>query len=214
MSITEVASEAEVTGEVLDVLISKIKGAIKVETGKIENLDYTRVFMEGLKVVLAKGLGKVTKTTHPDEDARAAAATEIVEANLQALYDGTYKWGRQTGAGKSKVPGEVMKIARDMARADVKTALKAKGKKLSAIKSAVITKLANDAIASDPSYVAEATKAYEAQKAKTIRIDVSNVKEDPDLLNAIETRKKAAKSQLSAAQAGRTGRRGENRPRV
>lgn len=213
MSVTTVIEETEVetTSEVVEAFIPKMKGSIDVEVGRIANADYARVFMNGLIPTLSKGLAKITKNTHPDPAKLAAAAREVVEANLQALYDGTYNWGRSAGkAAKTKVPQEVMKIAMDTARAHVKAWLKSKGKKLAAIKTSEITKYAKEAVAKKPKYLEDAFKQFEAQKAEAIDIgnvvDVGEIKEDPALLAAIDAKKKASKAQLSAAQAGRAGR--------
>src|SRR5258705_2316138 len=103
----------EAEGEVsttLRVPVTKAKGSIEVDTGSLPEHVYREALVQGLKVLINRGMTKLTKEAYPDADVLKAAAMEKAEETLQNMYDGKIRI--MGGAKSDKVPREVMTEAR------------------------------------------------------------------------------------------------------
>lgn len=189
--------------------ISKAGANIDVDVDALPEEMYAQALKEGLKVMLSKGMSKITtKDLEGEELAKArAAALEKAQENLAAMNGGTYKIGRAKSATTGKVSGATMTEARRLARNVVKDTLRKAGYKISLVAASDITAAANKLIDSDPSYIEQAKANLEARTAAPVGIDLTAlVHEDPKKKAAAEKRKAEAKGQLSAKQAGMTAK--------
>lgn len=186
---------------------------IEVDTDTdIPDAMYQLALEEGLKILLNKGMSKITtKGLEGDEltNAKDAAYAKGVE-NFEALKAGKIKKGRAGATSKdgTKVPGVVMTEARRLAKEVVKNEIRAAGMKISHVEASEITKAANALIAADPSFIETATANIEARAVKKISVDISSlIHESPKLVAATEARKAAGKAVLSKTQAGKAAPR-------
>lgn len=175
----------------------------------IPDAMYQLALEEGLKILLNKGMSKIaTKGLEGDEldSAKEAAYAKGLE-NFEALKAGKIKKGRQTS--DKKVPGVVMTEARRLAKEVVKNEIRAANMKISHVEASEITKAANALIEADPSFIETATANIEARAAKKVTaVDIASlIHESPKLVKAAEERKAAAKTVLSAKQAGKAAPR-------
>lgn len=190
---------------------------------------YLMALEEGLKVILNKGMSKVgaLKDLSADELEKAhAKAMEIAEANLTKIKNAKVTKGRTTASSANKVAGVVMTEARRLAKAVVKDELRAAGIRISMVEATEITKLANEMLANDPTFVEQATANLEARAAKVsdgatdeaaLRekalaklAALGGVTESPKLKAKAEKAK--AEKPLSAKQAGKTVPRKGSKP--
>lgn len=199
---------------ILKIDITKAKATVEVETDNIPEAMYALALKEGLKVLLNKGMTKITTAKlEGDELAKAqAAALEKGQENLEALMAGKIKAGRSAASG-AKVSGVVMTEARRLAKEVVKTELKKAGYKISHVEARDITAAANKLIEADPSYIEKATENLANRASVKAAIDIASlVHESPKLKERAEKEKAAAKSQLSAKQAGKTAAPRKSKP--
>jgi len=202
------ATEGPAPSTILTVSISKGRsGEIDIDTGKVAEYVYIQMLKEGGKVLANKGMSKINKADYKSVAEFQAAVMAKAKENLMAMYEGTMVI-RGSKAKGDKVPTEVTTLARNMARAIVKSELKKKGFKISLIKSAQITKAANLLLTQRPEILKKAQADFDAQQeeAETGPSVISGISEDPEL-KAKAASAKAAK-QLSAAKAGKVAGRG------
>jgi hypothetical protein len=129
----------------------------------------------------------------------AEAASDIAKKTIEDMYLGKIRRSSGAKAATSGGRGETMVEARRLAKIYVKAELKEAGLRVSLIKPAEITKLANEMIAHDPSIVEEAKANVLARNNKTKgkKIDIAaikaKVKEDPELVEKANKRGKGRK---------------------
>ena len=197
---------------VLKVPVSKAGATLDVDVDKIPQDAFAIVVLEGLKVLLAKKMSKITVAKLEGEDlAKAqAAALEVAKGNLSDIMEDKVKSGR-SGSSKTKgVPGAVMTEARRLAKAVVKDQIRAAKIKISTVPASDITAAANELIASDDSYVIQAKANLEARATVKPTIDITKlIQPDPKLVAKAEAKKAEAKKNapLSAKQAGKVAPR-------
>lgn len=186
---------------VLKVPVTKGKGFIEIDTEALPDAVFAEAMLQGLKVILNRGMSKISVTGLEGEalEAAKAAAMAKAEDNKAAMLAGKI---RIMGAKADKVSGAVMTEARRLARNLVKDQLKRLGEKVSHYAAKDITLAANALIAADPTILEKAKASLEERSAVKVAIDVTAIPTDPKKIEAIE--KKKAKDQLSAAKAGKT----------
>lgn len=193
---------------IVKVPVSKTGTTVEVNVSAIPNDAFAIIVMEGLKVMLGKKMSKITvaKLEGADLEKAQVAALEVAKSNLSDIMADKVKQGRAGSAKNKGVPGAVMTEARRLAKAVVKDQIRAAGMKISHVEASAITAAANELIASDPSYVEQATAAIAARAAKPTTIDIKTlVSESPKLVAKADAKKAAAKKDgtLSAKQAGK-----------
>lgn len=190
----------------LNIVVTKGKGTIEVNTDNLPQEVYEEAVRLGLKELINRGMSKITKAQIPDETTRQNEAMLKANANAADLLQGKF---RKTGQKAAKgVAGAVMTEARRIARLVVKDILKANKQKLNVYSAAQYTEAANALIASDPSYVKQAEANLAARSATPAGIDLSSIlKPNPELVAKAEAKAAKAKQekgeQLSAKQAGK-----------
>lgn len=212
----------------LHIPISKGGASVTVDTDALPEAMYSLAMMEGLKVLLNKSMSKITVAKLEGEklaEARAAAM-EVAQKNFEKLMAGEFSTGRKSAAS-GKIPGVVMTEARRLAKEVIKNEIRAAGMKPSHVEASEITKLANELIANDPSYVEQAQANISARTAKvTSGEDAEAVKaaalaklaklggvhESPKLVKAAADRKAESKTILSKTQAGKVAPRKGSAP--
>lgn len=146
---------------------------IEVDTDSVEEGGdltpdvYREALIQGLKVVLNRGMTKVTKEMYENDLPKMReAAKEIAGKTFKAMRENSIRF---TGGAKAKkeVTGEVMTEAMRIARGYVKQFLKDEGKKISHVDPKEITKAAKALLADNPELVQQAKAAVEARKAAT-----------------------------------------------
>ncbi|TXH43037.1 MAG: hypothetical protein E6Q97_34840 [Desulfurellales bacterium] len=214
-NVEEVSNEASPApiGSKMEVPIVKGKANIEIDTSLIPDDVFQEIVLQGLKVILNRGMSKITTTGLSGkalEDAQVAAMAKAAE-NVEAVKTGKIKF---TGKAKAKkasgaVNTEAMRIARNL----VKDAMKANGIKISHVKASEITSAAKQLIEADPSIVAQAEEELAKRQAKPIAINIAGlVHTDPELVAKAEAKAAAdkAKRPLSAKQAGKVKTRSKN----
>lgn len=187
----------------LAIAITKGKASIEIETDDLPEDVYREALIQGLKVLLNRGMSKITVAAYSDKADPAAAVKEaaMVKAaeNVIAVKAGDIKF---TGSAKTKkVPGAVMTEARRLAKNLIKDAMKAQGIKISHVKASEITKAANSLLDDSPEIIAQAEANLAEREKAPIKIDLKAlIKEDPELVAKAEARK-SKKGTLSAKQA-------------
>lgn len=195
---------------ILKVPIVKGKANVDVDTEKdIPDTVLAEIYLQGLKVVLNRGMSKITTTGLEGDDleeAKLAAMTKATE-NLEAMRQGKVKI---TGVkADSKVSGAVRTEAMRLARNLVKDELKRQGKKVSYIEASEITKAANTLLVAKPELIemAKANLAAREETAKGLGIDIGGIPVSEKRVKAAEKAKaekaKVKAEQLSATQAGK-----------
>lgn len=190
------------------------KGVIlEADCNKFPDQVWNEIIVQGLKVVLGRGMTKITKELYPKPEELQAAALKKAQDNLAAMYEGKI---RIMGAKTDKVSGTLMTEARRLARQVVKDELKKAGYKVSHYAASEITKAANALIAADDSFVTkakanmEALASMEIAQASALGGIVSAIPTDPKKIADAEA-KKAKKALpgdiLSAAKAGQVKKR-------
>jgi hypothetical protein len=182
---------------------------VEVNTDAFVNDEvYLAIFAEGLKACLNSKMAKVgavTKKEGKDLAEAQALAMDIASKNLAALLDGTFKFPGQKAKTpeKREVVNEAMRLARDFLRDQIV----ASGMKVSHIPPKDITAGAKKLIETDPSYLERAKENISRRSeapATTIDLSALGIHADPEKVRKAEEAKVARKSQLSAAQAGKT----------
>ena len=203
----EMEAEATEQSEVLKVPVTKGKGFIEVELGKLPDHVYREALLQGLKVLANRGQTKLTKEAFPDPEKLKEAAMAKADETLQAMYEGKI---RIVGGAKgdSKVPREVMTEARRIAKAIVKDEMKRRGVKVSYVESKDITKAANALLAEHPEIVQQAKEEIERRETEgsKYKIDITSIPVSEKKVKAAEAKK--ADKVLSAAKAQRIVQRG------
>lgn len=201
---TDVAVEVETEPSTsLKIPVVKAKTFIEVNTGDLPEHVYREALVQGLKVLVNRGMTKLTKEAYPEPEALQAAAMEKAEETVQNMYDGKIRI--MGGAKSDKVPREVMTEARRIARTLVKDELKRSGVKVSYVESSEITKAANALLADNPAIIAQATEEVEKRAKTKVKIDVGTIPISAKRKAAAEARK--ADKVLSAAKAGKVATR-------
>ena len=196
----------------LRIPVTKAGTTLEVDTDKLPEEAFRFVVEAGLKTLLNMSMSKIlTKGLEGDELAGAqSAALAKAQENLDALLAGKVKKTRSTAkdANGNKVSGPVMTEARRLAKEVVKNEIRAAGMKISHIEASVITKAANELIAADPSFIAQAQANLEARSTVKSAVDIKSlVHESPKLVAKAEKAKAEKKEQLSAKQAGKVAPR-------
>lgn len=199
-------------GEVLQIPITKGKAAIAVNLDPIEEGGdltaevYKEALIQGLKVILNRGMSKITKETYPNEEEMKAAAMAKAKETFEAMRENNIRF---MGAKKVKeVTGEVMTEAMAVARKHVKQYLKDNKVKISHVKASEITKHAKALLANYPEILEEAKRTVAARKeAAKSGMDLGglfgNIQTDPNLVAKDEAEKAERKAASSATKAGK-----------
>lgn len=198
----------------LNIPVTKAGRAIEVDPDALPDAMYRMALEEGLKVLLNKGMSKITTKGLEGDDLTEAKDAAYAKGlkNLEALKAGKVQKGRAASTS-AKVPGVVMTEARRLAKEVVKNEIRAAGMKISHVEASEITKAANALIEADPSFIAQATKNIEERATVKSAVDITSlVHVSPKLVKADEARRAAAKTQLSAKQAGKAAPRKAAQP--
>lgn len=189
---------------------TKVKSSIEVETDSLHEDVYREALILGLKVLLTRGTTELAKIT--DEAERKAGLEKIAAENLEKCKEGKIRF--TSGSAKTKgIPAAVKTEAMRLARAYVKDALKADGKKISHYSAGEITEAAKVLLEDDASLIEQAKANLEARAATPIKINLSFLKEDPELVKKAEEKKAKSKaSGLSAKQASIPAKRKGGKP--
>ena len=196
-------------GEVVQIVITKAKSFIPVDTGAIEEGGdlttevYKEALILGLKAILNRGTTKITKETYPDEKEMRAAAMAQAEKIYKQMKTNDIRF---VGAKKVKeVSGEVMTEAMSVARKHVRQFLKDQNIKVSHVKASEITKHAKALLVSYPQIIedAKATVAARKQASSDMSAAFGQIEVDPALVAKAEAEKAERKAAGSAAKAGK-----------
>lgn len=180
-----------------EVPVVKAKDFVTIESSALPDDVYNEALFLGLKALVNRGMSEVTGTNYPDEQERIEVAIDIARKTVADIYLGKIR--RSSGIKKGAGRGELEVEKRRLAKIYVKAELKEAGLRVSLIKPAEITKLANEMIANDPSIEeeAKANLAARAKKQKGKKIDVAalkaKIKEDPELVEKANKKTKARK---------------------
>lgn len=195
----------------LSVQITKGKGSVEVDTDTdLPDEVYKEALLQGLKVLLNRGMSKITKETYSNPDELKAAAMAQAEKNVEAVKEGKIKFSSGTKAKKAS--GAVMTEARRLARNLVKDEMKRQGIKISHVEASEITKAANALLDEDPSIVETAKANLEAREAVPVKIDVKAIPISQKKVAAAEKAKAQKKETLSKTQAGKPKTRAKGQP--
>lgn len=209
-TVTEVEvneAPAEQKSEPLRIPVVKAKGEfLELDPDQLPIHVYREILIQGAKVVMNRGMTKITKAAYPDAQQLKDVALQKAKENLEGMYAGKIRI--MGGAKSDKVPREVMTLARQMAKAIVKQQIKDAGMRISLFEAKDITAAANSILESTPELVDEArTELAKRNSLKVKGFDVSTMKESAKLKQE-DARKKAEKV-LSAGKAGQVAARGQ-----
>lgn len=211
------APATEAPKSLFKVPVTKAKGVLEVDMDRLPDAVYREILLQGAKVVLNRGMTKITKETYPNADELKAAALAQAEKTLQSMYDGKI---RIMGAKADKVSGVVMTEARRLARNLVKDQLKKDGVKISYVEASEITKAANALIAANPEIVKAAEESLKTREAKAEGIRsqlagiVASVPQSEKKKAKAEAEKAKAKEVLSKTQAGKIASAPKQKPQL
>lgn len=207
----------------VDVKIPKCKGQfLEFDTDKVVGSDHKndpnseegQSYLTVMKYIIQKGVesiinrGGLSKISvvgleGAELEGAEAAAKEIVEKNLAALYKGEIRMVgvRKTKGGDRAVTAEARRIARDL----VKQELRRQNLKPSHYSAKAITEAADEYISEHPEITEQAKDNLKKKEdiATTVKFDVSKMAPDPKLVAKAESKKKKDKVPLSAKQASR-----------
>jgi hypothetical protein len=204
----EAQTEASAEPKIIHVPITKGKTTLAIDTNTIPDDVFAEVVLQGLKVLLNRGMSKVTKEAYPNAEEMKSKAVEVAQAQVELVMTSKIKF--TGGKKKSGATGAVMTEARRLAKALVKDELKRAGIKISHVEASEITKYANDYLETEAGHkLVEQAKANLADREKVSIGDVINVKSiaiSEKRVQAAEA-KKANKGTLSAKQAGKVATR-------
>ena len=207
---------------VIKIAVTKGKDVVEIDTDALPQAVYEEALMQGLKVLVNRGMSKITKAEYGDEAIVRTEAMFKARANVDDILAGKIKFTGKAAA-KSKVSGAVNTEAMRIARNRVKDAIKANGMKISYVKASDITAAAKELIAAEDadnpeSCIALAKITLEKRAETPVAIDIKSlIAEDPTLREKGEAKKAAEKAErgLSATQAGKVkGRKPKARPTV
>lgn len=187
----------------LDIVISKAKKTISVDTSLLSDEMYETIVKLGLKAALNLGMSKVTAKDIPDEAERVAEAMAVAAKRLEGIYAGTLKL---PGAGKvKKASGVVMTEARRLAKALIKDAIKASGGKIAHYEPKEITEAANALLSGDQGkeILAQAEANIAERSKMPVGLDIGSLLK-PSEKKVQQAEAAKAKKGLSAKQAGMT----------
>ena len=200
-------------GTKLEIPITKAGAVITVDTDSVDDGGdltpevYREALVQGLKVILNRGMAKTTKESFTkggvvDEAGMKAAAMKIAEDTFKKMRDNSIRF---TGTkAKKEITGEVMTEAMKVARGYVKQFLKDEGKKLSHVDAKEITKAAKALLEENPELVQEAKATVEARKAAAttgIKGKAINVKAIAESVPINEKKKAEAEKEAAAKKA-------------
>lgn len=194
---------------IIRVPVTKSKDFVEINTDDIPDDVYREIILQGLKVLVNRGMSKITKSSTKDEAELKALAQAQAEKNVTAIKESKIKFS--AGSKAKKASGAVMTEARRLARNLIKDEMKRQGIKISHVEASEITKAANALLDEDPSIVEQA-KANLAEREKVdvgAKINLKSlIKTSPELVAKAEARKAKAKKDapLSAKQAGMTAK--------
>lgn len=207
------AEEAE--SKIVKVPVTKGKGFVTVDVAKFPENVWNEIIAQGLKVMVNRGMTKITVAKLEGEDlAKAqAAAMEVAEKNLNNMLAGKVRITAAKGDGK--VPGVVMTEARRIAKQMVKDMMKREGIKLRDVDAKDITAAANALIASDETIIAKAQANIDSVKEEGTKVadilagiaKAIPINEKKKAKNEADAAAKKAEKTLSAAQAGKPAKR-------
>lgn len=209
---------------VLQIPVTKAKATVGIDTDTIPTEVYQEALRLGLKELVNRGMSKITKTAHPDEDELKAKALEQAGKNVEAINAGKIRFS--AGAAK-KASGAVMTEARRLAKNVIKDEMKKAGLKIAHVDASEITKAANALLASDAGarFIDEAKAELQRREEAKAQIEtagevplssiLAGIAINPTKKAKAETaaaKKKAsakpkAEGQLSAKQAGKVAPR-------
>lgn len=175
---------------------------LDVDTSACSEVSYAEALALGMKVLMNRGMSKITAENYPNVEERKAAALTQAQKNLQAINDGTIRVAG--GKAKAGVSGAVMTEARRLAKAIVKESIKENGEKVSHYTAAEITKAANQYIDENPEILVEAKENLDKRKTKKVSAGImAGIKISDTLVKKAEAKKAASKAAgASAKQAG------------
>lgn len=195
---------------ILNIPVTKAGRKIEVDSETLPEDMYQLALEEGLKAILNRGMTKITTKDLEGDELRAAqeAAYAKAEENRAKLYAGDVRKGRATATTKDgkKVSSAILIEARRLAKNVVKDQLKAAKVVLRTVPAAKITEIANELIANDPSYIAQAETNLASRAEVKPAVDLSDFiahAADPKLVAKVEAEKAERKTSLSATQAGK-----------
>lgn len=187
-----------------------------VETETLAEYVYAAALDNGLKTIVNGGATKLANVKDAKDEAEAAAFREAAIAKAQervaAMMIGAAKPIKLGRAAAVKGPsGAVMTEARRIARQLIKDTLKANGLKVSHYSASEITAKANELLADPeqgPGFIKMAEENLAKRETTTIKLDLSTLAEDPNLVaKAEEAKLKKKAGTLSATQAGKVAPR-------
>lgn len=189
---------------ILTIPVTKGKGSVQFDTDQLPVDVFAEAMLQGLKVLVNRGMSKITKETYPEAEEMKAAAMAKAAENVEAINTSKIKF--TGGKSANKVSGAVQTEARRLARNLVKDALKAAKIKISTVEAKEITAAANALLAEDPSIFEKAKANLEDRsKVPVSTAIISSIKISDKLVAKAEAKK--AKDQLSAKQAGKVAPR-------
>lgn len=194
----------------LQIQVTKGKGTVAIDTEALPQHVYEEALKQGLKVLVNRGMTKITKETYPATEELKAAAMAKAESNAADLLAGKV---RVIGAkADGKVPGVVMTEARRIARGIVKDEMKRQGIKVSYVEAKDITAAANALIAAKPEIVEQAKASLEQrEQIGVVAGIVSDSLVSPKKKAKAEAERAEAATQLSANKAGKVKQRPQMR---
>lgn len=197
---------------IIAVPITKAKAVLEIDWEKLPDEVYLEVLMQGLKVLVNRGMSKITLKELGDNDTVKREALLKAEKNHEDMLAGKV---RITGGAKaSKVSGKVKTEAMRLARNIIKDEIKRSGGKISHYEAKEITEAAKMYLEDYPETfkVAEENLARREEIAKGDASKLSaltgKMKTSPILVKKAEEKKAKAKADkpLSAKQAGMTAK--------
>lgn len=178
------------------------QGFVEIDTDAIPANVYAEALLQGLKVMVNRGMSKITVANLSGdklEEAKAAAMA-VAAKNVENINAGKIRIVGAKSAGKTS--GAVNTEAMRLARNAVKDAMKRENIKVSHVAASTITAAAKALLATKPELIekAKANIAERDAENATIQVDTSLIVEDPKKVAAAEAKKKD--KPLSAAKAG------------
>lgn len=190
---------------IMQIAVTKSKGsAVDIDTDKLPQEVYEEALRQGLKVLVNRGMSKITKAELGDEATVKAEALTKAQKNVDDIYAGKVKL---SGSAKAtKVSGAVNTEAMRLARNLVKDEMKKAGIKISHVEASEITKAAKEVLNGEqgPRIIEMATANIAERTLVPVKFDVKSIPISDKKVKAAEAKK--AKDQLSAKQAGMTAK--------
>jgi hypothetical protein len=200
----------------VDVLVTKAKRQIAVNTKLLSDEMFAECIYRGLADILNSGMSKITMKDLEGEELEKAQAAAFAKAeeNLKALLAGEIKPKGSRGRKATKIPTEVKTEALRLAKAAITDQIKSDGGKVSHYAKSDITKWAKELLEADAAYYDMAKNELERRKATPIKISLAQLKPSEKLVAKAAEKKAAAKKDkpLSAKQAGMPAPRQKPKP--